>query len=173
MANSLRRWPFHGVRTKTFCHTFLLVFFFFILFYFFHTYLAHAVGWQNCGRSGVFACHFGAATTHKDATWRKVCLRACVCVCVCGWFLRLGVRYFDTPAVRLRALVLGARSSDRQTRRILNSVYARTCRTLFLCALCRLRCVKYAECVCIAILIRHIYKPTHTDTPQRRRPPNN
>jgi len=34
------------------------------------------------GVCGVFACHFGAATTHKEATWRKVCLRVCACVCV-------------------------------------------------------------------------------------------
>lgn len=49
-----------------------------------------------------------------------------------------------------------------QTWRILNSVYARTCRTLFLWA--PLRCVKYAICVCAAILIRRQYPQTHTGT---------
>lgn len=58
----------------------------------------------------VFACHFGAATTHKDATWRGVCLR----VRVCGWFCGAAdspvPRFSDSsgppPALRLRAFFL-------------------------------------------------------------------
>jgi len=72
------------------------------------------------------------------------CVYVCELVCVCGWFLRLGLRHSSTTDLRLRVF-LGPPPTGWlaawQTRRILNSVYARTCRTLFLCPLCRLRCV--------------------------------
>lgn len=102
-----------------------------------------------------------------------------VCVCVVGFAAQRTLRFLGSPIRRVLlrpcdfgpffALGPASRLTAWQTRRILNSVYARTCRTLFLCALCRLRCVKYAECVCTAILIRPP-TPPHTDTHWQRDP---